>query len=128
MSQHLPLAMKQSLQHHYRRFLECFERGEDAQSALLRARASRLWILGVIALLFAFSSTFYLGMAAAFIGTYVYQVMAAHIKKTQVEDSLEEMERWFNSQGLCLRDSTVFFRHDDQLENPVDLFEDSVYQ
>lgn len=128
MSHYLPLAMKQELQQRYRRFLECFKHGEEAQKALLRAKASRIWLLGVIAMLFALGSEFYLGVAAAFIGTYCYQVVAAYIKKAQVEDNLEEMQRWFHAQDLNLLDGTPFYRDDEQLENPIDLFADSVYQ
>lgn len=128
MTNYLPAEEKIETQQRYRRFVECFEQVEEAQAALSYAKASRIWVVGAGALLFSFSSDFFLGMAAAFIGGYCYQVVAANIKKGQVDERLEEMERWFKSKGLVFHDTAAFSVGDEQLANPIDLLDDAAYQ
>ncbi|MEH6628656.1 MAG: hypothetical protein V7739_19630 [Motiliproteus sp.] len=128
MNLYLSAQQKSEYQRNYRNFEDQYGKGEVAHQALKQAKASRIWIVGVIALFFSMYSEFYLGMAAALIGAYFYQIIAAYVKKAQAEDSLEEIERWFNSKGLVFQDKTPFFKEDDQLENPIDLFQDKVYQ
>ncbi len=128
MNYHLSADNKMEFQQRYRRFKEYFSQSEKSQAALVQAKSSRIWIIGVIALFCAFESEFFLGMAAAFIGTYCYQVLAAYIKKSQSDERVEELTRWFKSKGIMLQDATAFFRDDDQLSTPIDLFDDAIYQ
>ncbi|MCW8886471.1 MAG: hypothetical protein OQK12_14645 [Motiliproteus sp.] len=128
MNSYLSAQQKSEYQRNYRNFEDHYTKGEAALQALKQAKASRIWIVGVIALFFSMHSEFYLGMAAALLGAYFYQIISAYMKKAQVEDSLEEIERWFSTKGLVFQDKTAFFKEDDQLENPIDLFQDTVYQ
>lgn len=128
MDKFLSSSLKAEFQQRYRGFQECFNQHEEARRALLKAKSSRIWILGALALLFSFESEFFLGMAGAFLGTYCYQAVSAYIKKAQIEDCLDDMSRWFQGKGLSLHDTTVFFTEDTQLENPIDLYADAVYQ
>lgn len=128
MESYLAANLKQDYQQHYRRFEEHYDQGYQANEALKRAKASRIWIVGLLALLFSMSSDFFLGTAAALFGVYFYQIVVAYMQKSQAEDVMEEIERWFSQKGLMLQDKTPFFKADDQLENPLNLFEDRVYQ
>ena len=128
MNQHLSAFLKSEFQRNYRRFEDHYTKGESANNALKLAKASRIWIVGVLALVFSMHSEFYLGVGAGLIGAYFYQIISAYIKRAQAEDSVEELERWFASKGLMMQDKTPFFKEDDQLENPIDLFQDHVYQ
>ncbi len=128
MNMHLSADQKREYQHNYRRFEDHYSKGEIANQALKQTRDSRIWVMGLFSLFFSMHSEFFLGAAAAFFGAYFYQIISAYIKKAQAEDALEEVERWFNSRGLVFRDKTPFFKEDDQLENPVDLFQDRAYQ
>ena len=128
MENHLAANLKSDYQQNYRRFEEHYDSGREANEALKRAKASRLWVIGVVVLLLSMSSDFFLGAAAALFGVYFYQIIIAYMAKAQAEDAMEEIERWFSQKGLMLQDKTPFFKGDDQLENPLDLFEDRVYQ
>ncbi len=128
MESYLSASLKGDYQQHYRRFEEHYNTGYQANEALKRAKASRIWIIGVLALLFSISSDFFLGTAAAMIGVYFYRIVIAYMQKSQAEDTMEEIERWFSQKGVMLQDKTPFFKSDDQLENPLNLFEDGVYQ
>ncbi len=128
MDSYLAVSLKSDYQQHYRRFEEHYDQGYQANQALNRAKASRIWIVALLALLFSMSSDFFLGAAAAMFGVYFYQIVIAYMQKAQAEDTMEEIERWFNQKGLMLQDKTPFFKVDDQLENPLNLFDDGVYQ
>ncbi len=128
MESYLAASLKSEYQQQYRSFEEHYDQGCQANEALKRAKASRIWIIGVLALLFSMSSDFFLGTAAALFGVYFYQVVTAYMQKAQAEDTMEEIERWFSQKGLMLQDKTPFFKADDQLENPLNLFEERVYQ
>ncbi|MEH6471879.1 MAG: hypothetical protein V7752_11560 [Halopseudomonas sp.] len=128
MESYLAANLKGDYQQHYRRFEEKYDQGHAANEALKRAKASRVWVIGVVALLFSMSSDFFLGTAAGLFGVYFYQIVTAYMQKAQAEDSMEDIERWFGQKGLMLQDKTPFFKGDDQLENPLNLFEDGAYQ
>ncbi len=128
MNQHLSAFLKGEYQRNYRRFEDHYTRGEMANQALKQAKASRIWVMGVIAMLFSMHSDFFLGAAFALLGAYFYQIISAYIRKVQAEDGAEELTRWFSANGLVMQDKTAFFKGDDQRENPVDLYQDAVYQ
>lgn len=125
---YLAANLKGDYQQHYRRFEEHYDQGFEANEALKRAKASKVWMVAVVVLLFSMSSDFFLGAAAAMFAVYFYQIVVAYMKKAQAEDTLEEIERWFSQKGLMLQDKTPFFKTDDQLENPLNLFEEGIYQ
>ncbi|RDE25241.1 hypothetical protein DV711_06735 [Motiliproteus coralliicola] len=128
MQSHLAANLKSDFQQHYRRFEEHYDQGNSANQELKQAKASRVWMIAVLALLFSMSSDFFLGAAAAMFGVYFYRIVSAYMQRAQSEDAMEEIERWFSAKGLMLQDKTPFFKGDDQLENPLNLFEDRVYQ
>ncbi|WP_421864626.1 hypothetical protein [Motiliproteus sp.] len=128
MQSHLAANLKSDFQQHYRRFEEHYDKGHSANLELKQAKSSRVWMIAVLALLFSMSSDFFLGAAAAMFGVYFYRIVSAYMQRAQSEDAMEEIERWFSAKGLMLQDKTPFFKGDDQLENPLNLFEDRVYQ
>lgn len=128
MPDYLSSEHKREIQSRYRRYETHYQAAQDANEALKRAKSSRIWMVGVAVGLFSFQSEFLLGAAFAFLGTYFYQVISAQVEKAQAEDAMEELARWFGSKGLMFQDKTPFFRDDDQLENPLDLFQEAVYR
>ncbi|MEH6824724.1 MAG: hypothetical protein V7629_12540 [Motiliproteus sp.] len=128
MENYLAASLKNEYQQHYRRFEAQYAQGHLANEALKRAKTSRVWVVGVLALLFAMSSDFFLGAAAAIFGIYFYQIIVTYMRKAQAEDCMEEIERWLNQKGVMLQDKTPFFKADEHLKNPLNLFDDHVYQ
>lgn len=128
MESYLAAKMKIDYQQHYRCFEEKYDLRSTANDALKRAKVSRLWMLGVLALLFSMSSDFFLGTAAGVLGVYVYQIVASYMQKAQAEDAMEEIERWFGQNNLRVQDKTPFFKADEQLQQPLDLFDASLYR
>ena len=128
MESYLAANMKDDYQQHYRRFEEKYDLGYAANEALKRAKASRIWVLGVLALLFSMSSDFFLGTATGLFGVYFYQIVTAYMQKAQAEDAMEEIERWFSQNNLRLQDKTPFFKADEQLQHPLNLFDASLYR
>jgi hypothetical protein len=128
MERYLAAKLKGDYQRQYRRFEEKYDLGFSANEALKRHKASRIWVVGVLALLFSMSSDFFLGAAAALFGVYFYQIVITYMQKSQAEDAMEEIERWFSQHDLKFQDKTPFLKTDEQLQNPLNLFEDSIYQ
>lgn len=128
MESYLAANIKNDYQQSYRRFEEKYDLGTAAHDALKRAKASRLWMLGVVALIFSMSSDFFLGTAAGLFGVYVYQIVASYMQKAQAEDAMEEIERWFGQNNLRVQDKTPFFKADEQLQQPLDLFDEGLYR
>ncbi len=65
MNLYLSAQQKSEYQRNYRNFEDQYSKGEAANQALKQAKASRIWIVGIIALFFSMHSEFYLGFAAA---------------------------------------------------------------
>lgn len=128
MQPYLASRMKGEYQRQYRRFEEKYDLGHSANEALKHYKSSRVWIVGVLVLLFSMSSDFFLGAAAGLFGIYFYQIVTTYMQKSQAEDAMEQIERWFIQHDLMLQDKTPFFKADEQLQNPLNLFEDGLYQ
>jgi len=128
MPDYLSSELKREIQSRYRQYENHHGAAQDANEALKRAKASRIWLVGVAVGLFSFQSQFFLGAAFALFGVYFYQIIIAQVAKAQAEDAMEELARWFSGKGLMFHDKTPFFRDDDQLENPLDLYQDAVYR
>lgn len=118
---------KFSLQQNFRRYLKFQEQFETASEAVNNAKSSRVWIVGVISLLFAFSSEFFLGAAAALIGLYLYRIAKASMKAGDAEEGKENTERWFSSKGLKFEGRILYFTDDNMLDNPLDPFDDNLF-
>lgn len=128
MDRALSSADKFTLQQNFRRYLKFQDRYEQANERLVAARASRTWIVAVLALLFAFSSSFFLGVATALLGLYFYRILSASIERGQAEEGREDTERWFASKGLKFEGRIVYHQEDQMLDNPIDPFADATYQ
>jgi len=119
---------KFNLQQNFRRFLKFQDQYEEANEAVKSARASRVWIVAVIALLFALASDFFMGASAALFGLYFYRLMSASSKRSSAQEGREDTERWFASKGLRFEGRVLYFRDDQMLDAPLDPFDDSLYQ
>lgn len=119
--------IKGDVQSRYRQYENHHRDAATANEALKRAKSSRLWLVGLVAGLFSFHSEFLLGAAFSLLGVFFYQIIAAQVQKAQAEDAMEELARWFSSKGLTFQGKTPFFSNDDQLENPLDLYDDTLY-
>lgn len=118
---------KYDVQQNYRRFTKFDDNYQEGFERLKEAKASRIWIAGVIALLFALASEFYLGAAAALLVLYFYRIIVAWQASTKADESREEALRWFHSKGFKIEGRTLYRREDDALENPIDPFNDAHY-
>lgn len=128
MERHLSAADKFDLQQNYRRFLKFQEQYSQANDALKEAQASRVWLVALVLLLFALSSDFFMGASAALFGLYFYRVILAWYQSTQAEEGREQAERWFAAKRLKFQGRILYDRDDQMLENPIDPFDDALYQ
>ncbi|MBT3147184.1 hypothetical protein Q4583_16280 [Neptunomonas phycophila] len=119
---------KFNLQQNFRRYLKFQDQYEEANEAAKTARASRVWIAALIALLFALASDFFMGASAALFGLYFYRVMSASMKVGSAQEGREDTERWFASKGLRFEGRVLYFRDDQMLDTPLDPFDDALYQ
>mgnify|MGYP001071804708 CR=1 FL=1 len=118
---------KFDLQQNYRRYLKFHDQTQSANEGLKDARASRVWVAAIILMVFAMASEFFLGAAAGLFGLYFYRILAAWYRVSKAEEGLEETSRWFASKGLKFEGRILYPRNDDQLERPLDPFNESLY-
>lgn len=119
---------KFDLQQNYRRYLKLHDQCQLANEVLKDARASRVWVAGIVLLVFALASEFFLGAAAGLFGLYFYRILVAWYRVSQAEEGLEETARWFAGKGLKFEGRILYARRDDLLEQPLDPFDDSLYR
>jgi len=119
---------KFNLQQNFRRYLKYQDQYDLANEVAKSARASRVWIVAVIALLFALASDFFLGAAAALFGLYFYRIMMASMQVGNAEEGREDTERWFASKGLKFEGRVLYFSDDQMLQDPIDPFNDDLYK
>lgn len=119
---------KFDLQQNYRRYLKFRDQREDANRAMQTAKASRVWVAGVVTLVFALASDFFLGASAALFGLYFYRLLMARMKTSQADEGCEDTDRWFASKGLKFEGRILYFRDDKMLEHPLDPFDDGIYK
>ncbi|WP_417222535.1 hypothetical protein [Amphritea sp.] len=127
MDRTIPEQDKFELQQNYRRYLKYQDQYDDAFNALKQSRASRVWIAGVVTLLFGLGSEFFFGVAAGLFGLYFYRIGSAWYKSFQIDEGREEVVRWFSSKGLTFEGRILYFRDDVVLAQPVDPFADESY-
>ncbi|MDF2182750.1 hypothetical protein [Neptuniibacter sp. CAU 1671] len=118
---------KFDIQQNYRRYLRVKEAQEGAREVYNSAKASRTWVVGLILLLFALASDFFLGAAAGLFGVYFYGVVTGWLKLNSIEESLEELDHWFSSKNLRFEGRVLYRKQDQLLENPVDPFSEDSY-
>ncbi len=128
MELNLAAADKYEIQQNFRRYIRLKERYDTARGAYLTAKASRVWIAGIIALLFALASNFFLGVAAGLFGVYFYSMVRSWLQINDAEEGVEELDRWFDTKKLKFEGSILYANSDEMLENPLDPFDDDCYQ
>jgi hypothetical protein len=52
----------------------------------------------------------------------------AWYRVSQVEENIETIERWFASKGLKFEGRVLYQRDDEQLEHPLDPFNEELYR
>jgi|SRR5210317_1413047 hypothetical protein len=120
-------SIKFDLQHNYRRYLRYLDQYGLDNDQLKLARASKVWIVALVMLVFALASDFFLGASAGLFGLYFYRIAVAYIEVTKAQEGREQSERWFASQGLKFEGRVLYFKADHKLENPLDPFNDALY-
>jgi len=128
MEPNLNASDKFDLQQNYRRYLKFHDQCQLLNEILKDARASRVWVAGVVMMVFALGSEFFLGAAAGLFGLYFYRILSAWYRLSQVEENVEGIERWFASKGLKFESRVLYMRSDDQLEQPLDPFNEELYR
>ncbi len=118
---------KFDLQQNYRRYLKFYDQCLAANEILKDARGSRVWVAGVVLMVFALASEFFLGAAAGLFGLYFYRILSAWYRVSQAEEGKETAERWFATKGMKFEGRILYRRTDDQLENPLDPFDEALY-
>lgn len=123
----LPETDKFEVQQNYRRYIRLKERQAEAGSAYKIQRASKVWIVGVIALVFAAASDFFLGVAAGLFGVYFYSIMRSWFQVSEAAEGVEQLDRWFGSKQLKFEGTILYHRDDQLLETPLDPFDDACF-
>lgn len=127
MSQLLSAEDKFDIQQNFRRYMRLKDSHELANEAYKAAKANRIWIAGIILLLFALASDFFLGAAAGLFGVYFYNVIISWLDVNSSDESLEELDRWFSTKRLKFEGRILYFRQDELLENPLDPFNEACF-
>ncbi|MGB0468242.1 MAG: hypothetical protein ACPGF7_12035 [Pontibacterium sp.] len=128
MEQNLSTADKSDIQQNFRRYIRLKERYDTARGAYVTTKASKIWIAGALALLFAVTSNFFLGVAAGMFGVYLYSLLRSGLKVSASTDGVEQLDRWFASKKLKFEGRILYFSSDEMLENPLDPFDDACYR
>lgn len=121
-------ALKFDLQQNYRRYMRYMEQYGAENDQLRQARGSKVWLGGLVALIFALASDFFLGASAALFGLYFYRVVLAWLAVNSAEEGREQAERWFSNQGLKFEGRILYFQQDEMLERPLDPFDETLYK
>ncbi|KAA0875727.1 hypothetical protein [Nitrincola tapanii] len=119
---------KFDIQQNFRRALKCNEQLTTAKDAVKDAKASRVWIVALVIMVFAMGSDFFLGASAALFAHYFYRIIRAWYAASRAEELLEDNERWFASKGLKLEGKVLYASQDTQLQQPLDPFNDQDYR
>lgn len=127
MERRIDSSLKFDLQQNYRRYLRYVEQHGTENDQLKVARSSRVWIAGLLTLVFALTSDFFLGASSALFALYFYRVFIAKLAVSNMQEGQEEAERWFTNKGLKLEGKVLFFREDEKLDQPLDPFDDALY-
>ncbi|NRA21662.1 MAG: hypothetical protein HRU05_14370 [Oceanospirillaceae bacterium] len=118
---------KFDLQQNFRRFIKFHDLFQQHNEQFKSAKASRVWIAAVVAIVFAMGSSFFMGVAAGLFGLYFYRVISANMQKSSAEEGRESAERWFAAKSLKFEGRVLYHFEDNMLETPLDPFDDSIY-
>lgn len=118
---------KFDIQQNFRRYLRLRDRFEADLEQFKTAKASRVWIAGIVALVFAIASDFFLGAAAGMFAVYFFGLVRHRMACSGSEESLESLDRWFQSKGLRFEGRVLYSAEDEMLEQPLDPFNDACY-
>lgn len=127
MQQLLSAEDKFDIQQNFRRYMRLKDSHDSAREAYKTAKANRIWIAGIVLLLFALASDFFLGAAAGLFGVYFYNVITSWLDLNSSDESLEDLDRWFHGKALKFEGRILYFRQDEMLENPLDPFNEACY-
>lgn len=127
MSQLLSAEDKFDIQQNFRRYMRLKDSHELANDTYKTAKANRIWIAGIILLLFALSSEFFLGAAAGIFGVYFYNLVMSWLDVNSSDESIEELDRWFATKRLKFEGRILYFNNDELLENPLDPFNEASF-
>ncbi|WP_415884162.1 hypothetical protein [Neptuniibacter sp. QD34_54] len=127
MSKLLSTEDKFDIQQNFRRYMRLKDSHESSTDAYKNAKANRIWIAGIVLMLFALASEFFLGAAAGLFGVYFYNVITSWLDANSSDESLEELDRWFSTKSLKFEGRILYFKQDDLLENPLDPFNEACY-
>ena len=128
MQRQLSTEDKFDIQQNFRRYMRLKDSQDTAREGFKTAKSNRVWIAGIILLLFALASDFFLGAAAGLFGVYFYNVAINWLDLNSSDDSLEELDRWFKSKALKFEGRILYFYADEMLENPLDPFNEECYR
>lgn len=120
--------IKFDLQQNYRRYLNFLDQYGAENDALKNARSSKVWIVALVLLIFALASDFFLGASAALFGIFFYRVVMAWLEVRKAEEGREQAERWFSTKGFKFEGRVLFVKDDEMLEEPIDPFDERIYQ
>ena len=116
------------LQQNYRRYLLFLDQYGSGNQALKIARTSKVWMVALVLLVFALASDFFLGASAALFGIYFYRIGVAWLEVHKVEEGREQAERWFSAKGFKFEGRVLFLKDDEMLDQPIDPFNNKIYQ
>lgn len=119
--------LKFELQQQVRRAQKCLEQLHDAQAQLNQAKANKMWIVGVISMLFAMQSDFFLGISATLLTLYFYQWIRAAMAMSNINESLAACHRWFSRKGYKMEGRVLYRDNDGRLDSPIDPFDENSY-
>lgn len=119
---------KFDFQQNYRRYIKFYDLYNQHNEGFKTAKASRVWIAAIVAVVFAMGSSFFLGVAAGLFGLYFYRVISANLSKSSADEGRESSERWFATKGLKFEGRVLYHNDDVMLESPLDPFDDAMYQ
>ncbi len=128
MEHYLAAGDKFDIQQNFRRYMRLKERHDAIRESYKHARASKVWIAGIIALLLALGSDFFLGAAAGLFGVYFWSVLSGYMRTSRASEELETLDRWFSSKGLKFEGRIIYRKNDALLESPLDPFDDACFQ
>lgn len=127
MSRLLSTEDKFDIQQNFRRYMRLKDSHDIATDLYKNAKANRIWIAGIVLLVFALASDFFLGAAAGLFGVYFYNVISSWLEANSSDESLEELDRWFSAKSLKFEGRILYFQQDELLENPLDPFNEACY-
>ncbi|PPC77197.1 hypothetical protein C4K68_12370 [Pokkaliibacter plantistimulans] len=118
---------KYALQQQFRRAVSFNDRLAEAEAAHKHASEGRWWIMGIIAVLFAFHSDVFLGMSLAFFFVHFFVLFREKMALGRLRERKTEIDWWFHRKGLNVVGLQLFSERDARRSTPLDPFNDVHY-